>query len=54
MTDQDFRTPREPWDGYANLRDDERDELLAQKFQQAKDQNYADYAMALAAAVANY
>ena len=54
MTDQDFRSPREPWDGYAQLRDDERDDLLAQKFQQAKDQNDADYAMALAAAVANY
>ena len=54
MTDQDFRSPREPWDGYAQLGDDERDELLAKKFQQAKDQNDADYAMALAAAVANY
>ncbi len=54
MTDQDFRSPREPWDGYAKLADDERDELLAKKFQQAKDQNDADYALALAAAVTNY
>ena len=54
MSDQDFRSPREPWHGYAELGDDERDELLAKKFQQAKDQNDADYALALAAAVANY
>ena len=32
----------------------ERDELLAKKFQQAKDQNDQEYALALAAAVANY
>lgn len=47
-------TPREPWPGYADLNEDERDELLAKKFQQAKDQNDQDYAVALAAAVANY
>jgi hypothetical protein len=47
-------SPREPWPGYADLDDAARDELLAQKFQQAKDQNDQDYALALAAAVANY
>ena len=47
-------SPREPWPGYADLDESARDELLAKKFQQAKDQNDADYAMALAAAVANY
>jgi hypothetical protein len=46
--------PREPWPGYADLDETERDELLAKKFQQAKDQNDQDYALALAAAVANY
>jgi hypothetical protein len=46
--------PREPWPGYAELGEDERDDLLAKKFQQAKDQNDQDYAVALAAAVANY
>jgi hypothetical protein len=54
MSDTDFRSPREPWPGYADLGDDERDQLLAKKFQQAKDQNDQDYALALAAAVANY
>lgn len=54
MSDTTFRKPREPWVGYADLSDDERDELLAKKFQQAKDQNDQDYALALAAAVANY
>ena len=54
MSDENFRTPREPWPGYADLGDDQRDELLAKKFQQAKDQNDQDYALALAAAVANY
>ena len=47
-------SPREPWPGYADLDETERDELLARKFQQAKDQNDQDYALALAAAVANY
>ena len=47
-------SPREPWPGYADLDEDVRDELLAKKFQQAKDQNDQDYAYALAAAVANY
>jgi hypothetical protein len=46
--------PREPWPGYADLDEDARDELLAKKFKQAKEQNDQDYAMALAAAVANY
>jgi hypothetical protein len=50
----DFRSPREPWDGYAKLSDDERDDLLQKKFEQARDQNDQDYALALAAAVANY
>src|SRR3954452_25623557 len=47
-------SPREPWPGYADLDEAARDELLAKKFQQAKDQNDQDYALALAAAVANY
>ena len=47
-------SPREPWPGYAGLDETERDELLAKKFQQAKEQNDQDYALALAAAVANY
>jgi hypothetical protein len=47
-------SPREPWPGYADLDAAARDELLAKKFQQAKDQNDQDYALALAAAVANY
>ena len=47
-------SPREPWPGYADLDETSRDDLLAKKFQQAKDQNDQDYAYALAAAVANY
>ena len=47
-------SPREPWPGYADLDESEREDLLAKKFQQAKDQNDQDYALALAAAVANY
>jgi hypothetical protein len=47
-------SPREPWPGYADLDQAARDDLLAKKFQQAKDQNDQDYAYALAAAVANY
>jgi hypothetical protein len=47
-------SPREPWPGYADLDETGRDELLAKKFQQAKEQNDQDYAVALAAAVANY
>jgi len=47
-------SPREPWPGYADLTEDERDELFAKKYKQAQDQNDQDYACALAAAVANY
>jgi hypothetical protein len=47
-------SPREPWPGYADLDEAARGDLLAKKFQQAKDQNDQDYALALAAAVANY
>jgi hypothetical protein len=54
MSDTQYRTPREPWPGFADLNDDERDQLLAQKFQAAKDQGDQAYAYALAAAVANY
>jgi hypothetical protein len=54
MSDATSRSPREPWTGYAALGPDERDQLLAKKFQQAKDHNEQDYALALAAAVANY
>ena len=47
-------SPREPWPGYADLDESERDDLLARKFEQAKEQNDQAYAYALAAAVANY
>ncbi|HWK26974.1 MAG TPA: hypothetical protein VNS09_10440 [Solirubrobacter sp.] len=47
-------SPREPWPGYAKLDESEREALLAKKYEQAKDQNDQDYALALAAAVANY
>ena len=47
-------TPREPWRGYAEMDEAARDELLAKKFADLKEQNDSDYAMALAAAVANY
>ncbi|HET6551877.1 MAG TPA: hypothetical protein VFG79_25645 [Solirubrobacter sp.] len=49
-----MRTPREPWPGYADQTEAERDDLLQKKFQQAKDQNDQDYALALSAAVRNY
>jgi hypothetical protein len=54
MSEAPSRSPREPWDGYANQSPEERDQLLAQKFQQAKERNEQDYALALTAAVANY
>ena len=54
MSDAPSRSPREPWPGYANQSPEERDRLLAQKFQQAKEHNEQDYALALTAAVANY
>jgi hypothetical protein len=54
MSDATRRDPREPWAGYAGQSPEERDRLLAQKFQQAKEHNEQDYAMALTAAVANY
>jgi hypothetical protein len=47
-------SPREPWPGYADLDETARDELLAKKYQQAREQNDQDYALALAAAVTNY
>lgn len=54
MSDATRREPREPWTGYATQSPEERDRLLAQKFQQAKDHGEQDYAMALTAAIANY
>ena len=54
MSDATTRSPREPWDGYAQQSPEERDQLLAKKFQQAKEHNEQDYALALTAAVANY
>jgi hypothetical protein len=54
MSDATNRSPREPWTGYAGQSPEERDRLLAQKFQQAKEHGEQDYAMALTAAVANY
>jgi hypothetical protein len=54
MSDPSPRSPREPWAGYASQSPDERDQLLATKFQQAKERGEQDYALALTAAVANY
>jgi hypothetical protein len=54
MSDAPSRSPREPWDGYAKQSPEERDRLLAQKFEQAKERNEQDYALVLTAAVANY
>jgi hypothetical protein len=54
MSDTSSRSPREPWTGYASQSPEERDKLLAQKFQQAKERGEQDYALALTAAVANY
>jgi hypothetical protein len=54
MSDATTRSPREPWDGYAKQSAEERDQLFAQKFQQAKEHGEQDYALALTAAVANY
>ena len=54
MTTDKNKPPREPWPGYADLGDAEREQLLAKKFQDAKDQGDQPYAYALAAAVANY
>jgi hypothetical protein len=54
MSDATTRSPREPWANYAQQSPEERDQLLAQKFQQAKEHNEQDYALALTAAVANY
>jgi hypothetical protein len=54
MNDAPSRSPREPWQGYAQQSPEERNRLLAQKFQQAKERNEQDYALALTAAVANY
>jgi hypothetical protein len=54
MSDTSSRSPREPWPGYAGQSPEERDQLLAKKFQQAKEHGEQDYALALTAAVANY
>jgi hypothetical protein len=48
------RAPREPWPGYADLDESERQAQLALKFDQAKEQGDQSYAYALASAVANY
>jgi hypothetical protein len=54
MSDDISKRAREPWPGYADLPEDEREQLLAKKFQDAKDKGDQSYAYALAAAVANY
>jgi hypothetical protein len=54
MSDVTNRSPREPWADYAKQTPEERDQLFAQKFQQAKEHGEQDYALALTAAVANY
>jgi hypothetical protein len=48
------KTAREPWPGYAELGEAERQSQLAKKFDDAKQQGDQPYAYALAAAVANY
>jgi hypothetical protein len=54
MSDTSSRSPREPWLGYASQSPEERDQLLAKKFQGAEVKRDQDYAVALTAAVANY
>ena len=54
MSDATRRNPREPWTGYAQQSPEERDRLLAKKYEQAKEHGEQDYALALTAAVANY
>jgi len=54
MSDPTNRSPREPWTDYAKQSAEERDQLFAKKFQQAKEHGEQDYALALTAAVANY
>jgi hypothetical protein len=54
MSDTSSRSPREPWLGYAEQTPEQRDELLAKKFEGAKNDRDQDYAVALTAAVANY
>jgi hypothetical protein len=48
------KTAREPWPGYAELGEAERQSQLAKKFDNAKQQGDQSYAYALASAVANY
>jgi hypothetical protein len=52
--DSSTMTPREPWVGYAELGEPERQSQLAKKFDDAKEHGDQAYAYALAAAVANY
>jgi hypothetical protein len=54
MSDATNRSPREPWTDYAKQSPEQRDQLFAQKFQQAKERGEQEYALALTAAVANY
>ena len=44
MTDDIAKLAREPWPGYAGLPESEREQLLAKKFQDAKDQGDQPYA----------
>ncbi|WP_028057486.1 hypothetical protein [Candidatus Solirubrobacter pratensis] len=48
------RTAREPWPGYADLSEDERQQELARRFDDAKEHGDHSHAYALASAVANY
>jgi hypothetical protein len=52
--DTSTKTAREPWPGYAKLGEDERQSLLAKKFDAAKEKGDQSYAYALTSAVANY
>jgi hypothetical protein len=54
MSEDISKRAREPWPGYADLPEHEREQVLAKKFQDAKDKGDQSYAYALAAAVANY
>jgi hypothetical protein len=52
--DTSSNTALEPWPGYAELDENERQSQLAKKFDNAKQQGDQSYAYALSAAVANY
>jgi hypothetical protein len=54
MAETDPARPLEPWPGYADLDPEERLEQFNRKSEGARSNNDQGYAIALAAAVANY